>query len=88
MPDGRHIHSGVDIYLRADGTPWASYSSPDRAAYDIPVSHIDESGPNSVELTLPFATLTLTWHNDLLRGQWRSYWDRTVSLAPGGMSQR
>jgi len=69
LPNGHVIKSGVDIFTRADGSVWASYASPDRGAYDIPVKRIRSSG-DSAELELPFALLTLAWSDDHFRGQW------------------
>ena len=69
LPNTRVVKSGVDVYTRADGSVWASYASPDRDAYDIPVENI-QSARDKVQLELPFAKLTLTWRGDHFAGEW------------------
>jgi len=69
LPDGRTIHSGIDVFTRADQSVWASYASPDRDAYDIPVARIRAAG-DRVELELPFATVRLAWLEHHFNGEW------------------
>lgn len=70
LPDGRSLGSGVDIFTRADGSVWASYASPDRRAFDVPVVAIHTAGEKA-QLDLIFATLALTWRDDHFIGEWK-----------------
>lgn len=70
LPDGRVLKSGVEFFSRADGSPWASFASPDQGAYDIPVKRIDEKG-DTVELELAFGSMTMTWVNDHFNAEWK-----------------
>jgi pimeloyl-ACP methyl ester carboxylesterase len=70
LPDGRALKSGVEMFSRADGSAWASFSSPDQGAYDIPVTQIDEKG-NTAELRLPFGVMTMTWETDHFNAVWK-----------------
>jgi pimeloyl-ACP methyl ester carboxylesterase len=63
LPNGATLKFGADLFIRADGTPWASVASPDQDAYDIPVRRISET-PDGVELDFSFATLTMQWQGD------------------------
>ncbi|MES2319885.1 MAG: alpha/beta fold hydrolase [Pseudomonadota bacterium] len=67
LPDGKVLKIGVELMVRADGSAWASFASPDQAAYDMPVKGIVES-PHKVDLDLGMATLGLTWSNDHFEG--------------------
>ena len=60
LPNGAQIKFGVHLFTRADGLPWASVSSPDQDAFDIPVRRITESA-DGIELDLSFATLHMRW---------------------------
>ena len=60
LPDGAKIKFGVHLFTRADGLPWASVSSPDQDAFDLPVRRISESA-DGIELDLSFATLHMRW---------------------------
>lgn len=62
IPDRPPLRIGADLFTRADGTPWASMSSPDQGVFDIRVASIKEHG-DTAELDLGFATLKLTWAN-------------------------
>jgi hypothetical protein len=68
VPDGRVLKIGAELFLRADGKPWASVASPDQGAHDIPVKSIREDG-DTVELDISFAKLNLTWDKDHFNGQ-------------------
>jgi len=70
-PNGATLKIGVEIYTRADGTPWASVASPDQGAYDIPVKAIHTEPGDAVVLDIDNATLKLTWARDHFRGEWR-----------------
>ena len=70
LPGGRTVKLGAELFVRADGSAWASIASPNRDAFDIPVSLVEENG-DTVELKLPFAALTLTWAQDHFKGQWK-----------------
>ncbi|MFC5461965.1 alpha/beta hydrolase family protein [Massilia niabensis] len=69
-PGGRTLRLGAELFTRADGSAWASVASPDQDAIDIPVTSIEENG-DTIELTLPFAALTLTWAKDHFKGVWK-----------------
>lgn len=69
LPDGPTLRLGVELYTRADGSPWASVASPDQGALDIPVTAVREDG-ETLTLTLPFAVFTLTWADDHFKGVW------------------
>lgn len=69
-PEGPTLKIGAELFTRADGSVWASVSSPDQDAFDIPVARVRESG-DSVELDLSFATLALTWSGDHFHGLWK-----------------
>jgi pimeloyl-ACP methyl ester carboxylesterase len=64
------IKSGVEVFTRADGSTWASFSSPDQGGYNIPVARIIEEG-NYAELDLTFAKMKLTWMDDHFQGEWK-----------------
>lgn len=70
LPDGRVLKSGIELFSRADGSPWASMASPDQGAYDIPVERIDEKG-DTADLRLSFGTMTMTWVNDHFNAEWK-----------------
>lgn len=70
LPNGRVLKSGIELFNRADGSPWASMASPDQGAYDIPVQSINEHG-NTVELRVAFGTMTMTWVNDHFDAEWK-----------------
>ena len=67
LPNGATIKFGADIFTRADGSPWASVSSPDQGGYDIPVRRIDQT-PDGVTLDFSFATLQMRWAGDHFEG--------------------
>ena len=69
VPDGRLLKIGADLFTRADGTYWASVSSPDQNVYDIPVKSIKESG-DTLELDLGTAAVKLTWSKDHFNSEW------------------
>ena len=70
LPDGRVLKSGVELFTRADGSSWASFSSPDQGAYDIPVKRIAEQG-DTAELDLGFAKMNMTWLGDRFKAEWK-----------------
>ena len=55
IPDGRTLKVGPELFIRADGSPWASFASPDQDAYDVPIKSMREAA-DSVELDLSFAS--------------------------------
>lgn len=67
LQDGRVLKIGAELFTRADGSQWASFASPDQAAYDMPVKKIVQS-PGIVELDLGMATLKMTWSQDHFDG--------------------
>ncbi|MBC7377749.1 MAG: alpha/beta hydrolase [Burkholderiaceae bacterium] len=69
VPDGPTLKLGAELFVRADGSYWASVSSPDQGVYDIPVKNIKQSDA-SLEFDLVFAALKLTWVKDHFDGQW------------------
>jgi len=69
MPDGPTLKIGAELFTRADGSYWASASSPDQDEYDIPVRNIKET-EDTLELDLVSATLKLTWVRDHFNGEW------------------
>jgi pimeloyl-ACP methyl ester carboxylesterase len=69
VPDGPTLHLGAELFTRADGSHWASVSSPDQRVYDIPVKSIKESD-TVLELDLVFAGMKLTWVGDHFDGEW------------------
>ena len=69
-PRGRVLKFGAELFLRADGSPWASVASPDQGAFDIPVHSVVETA-DAVVLDVSFGTLTLTWVKDHFRGEWK-----------------
>ncbi|MDL2357617.1 MAG: alpha/beta fold hydrolase [Pseudomonadota bacterium] len=67
LPDGKTLKIGAELLMRADGSAWASFASPDQAAYDIPVKTVTET-PRGVTLDIGFATLAMTWSHDHFEG--------------------
>jgi len=63
LPDGGSLKIGADLFMRADGTPWASVASPDQDSYDIPVKGISET-PDGMELDFSIAKMQLRWMGD------------------------
>jgi pimeloyl-ACP methyl ester carboxylesterase len=57
---GKKLKLGAELFTRADGSHWASLSSPDQDAYDIPLKSFKET-EHSVELDFSFATMKMTW---------------------------
>jgi len=70
LPDGRVLKSAVELFTRADGSSWASFSSPDQGAYDIPVKRIVEQG-DTAELDLGFGKMNLRWLGDRFKAEWK-----------------
>jgi uncharacterized protein len=80
LPNGPTLKIGADLYIRADGTPWASIASPDQGAYDIPVKEI-RTGPNdAIVLDIGFANLKMTWAQDHFQGEWNQGPPLTLEL--------
>ena len=69
IPNGPTLKIGAELFPRADGSYWASASSPDQDVYDMPVKEIKETD-GTLELDLVVATLKLTWAKDHFNGQW------------------
>jgi pimeloyl-ACP methyl ester carboxylesterase len=70
IPDGPTLKIGAEIFTRADGSHWASLSSPDQGSYDIPAASITDSG-DALDLDIGFARLKLTWVQDHFAGEFR-----------------
>lgn len=70
IPDGRTLNIGAELFIRADGSPWASFASPDQDAYDVPIKSMREEA-DSVELDLSFATMKLIWAGDHFDAEYR-----------------
>ena len=70
IPNGPTFKSAVEIFTRADGSAWASFSSPDQGNYDVPVVSVKEAG-NTAELQLAFASMTLNWVGDHFSAEFR-----------------
>jgi len=82
FPNGHSVKVGLELFTRADGSVWASYASPGRGSYDIPVDRISETG-GSVDLDLSFASMKLSWTGDHFSGQWKQNGDTMpVELRP------
>jgi pimeloyl-ACP methyl ester carboxylesterase len=71
LPDGPTLRIGAELFVRADGSPWASVASPDQGAYDIPVRAIRTEPGGAFLLDIGFAGLRLDWERDHFRGEWR-----------------
>lgn len=69
IPNGPTLKIGADLFVRADGSYWASASSPDQDVYDIPVKSIKET-EGTLELDLVFGALKMTWVKDHFNGEW------------------
>lgn len=69
IPDGPMLKIGAELFTRADGTYWASASSPDQDVYDIPVRDIKKAD-GTLALDLVFAAQKLTWVKDHFNGEW------------------
>lgn len=67
LPDGRVMRIGAELLVRADGSAWASFASPDQDAYDMPVKKVTEAS-RTVELDIGMAILAMTWSNDHFDG--------------------
>lgn len=70
LPNGASLKMGVDLFMRADGTPWASVASPDQDSFDIPVKSISET-PGGAVLDLSIATMQLRWAGDRFEASFR-----------------
>lgn len=70
IPQGPTLKLGVDIFTRADGSAWASFSSPDQGASNVPVVAIQEHGDNA-RLDLGFGAMTLAWKDGRMQGEWQ-----------------
>ena len=70
LPGGRILKSGVDVFQRADGSTWASSSSPGQGGYDIPVKTSTEQG-DTVELDLGFGKMHMAWRGDRFQAEWK-----------------
>lgn len=71
LPDGHTLRLGAELYLRADGSPWASLASPDQGVVDIPIKAIREEGVDAIVLDAGNASLKLAWDKDHFNGEWR-----------------
>lgn len=68
IPNGPTLKMGAEVFQRADGSQWASVSSPDQDAYDIPVTSIKAAG-DSADLDMGFAKLRMKWVGDRFVGE-------------------
>lgn len=69
IPDGPTLRLGAELFTRADGSQWASVSSPDQDSYDIPVKSIIQTG-DTLDLDVSFGVLKLRWMKGHFDGQW------------------
>lgn len=69
LPDGRVLKSGVELFKRADGSAWASFSVPDQGAYNIAVKSMEEKG-DTVALQLGFGQMKMTWVGAHFKAEW------------------
>jgi pimeloyl-ACP methyl ester carboxylesterase len=69
--DGRTLKMGAEVFVRADGSPWASIASPDQLAYDLPVKAVQVETSDTAILDAGIASLKLTWVKDHFEGEWR-----------------
>lgn len=70
-PDGRVQQLGVELFTRADGTPWASAAWPVDGPVDIPVTKIVPESDTAFLLDLGAAKLKLTWVQDHFQAEWK-----------------
>jgi pimeloyl-ACP methyl ester carboxylesterase len=71
VPGGPVLHIGAELFVRADGSAWASIASPDQGAYDIPVKAIRTVSSDAFLLDAGFGALELTWVKDHFDGKWK-----------------
>jgi pimeloyl-ACP methyl ester carboxylesterase len=71
LPDGRVQKLGVELFTRADGTPWASAAWPEDGPVDIPVTKIVPESGDAFLLDLGPAKLKLTWVQDHFQAEWK-----------------
>jgi pimeloyl-ACP methyl ester carboxylesterase len=89
VPDGPVLHIGAELFVRADGSAWASVASPDQGAYDIPVKAIRDAPDGSFILDAGFFALEMRWAKDHFDGTFRQGKDnlplslRQVDSFPG-----
>lgn len=69
---GPTIKFGADLFLRADGTSWASGASPDQDAFDLPVKRIGPAD-DGIELEFSFGILKMHWAVDHFQGEYRQH---------------
>jgi pimeloyl-ACP methyl ester carboxylesterase len=70
VPDGPVLRIGAELFVRADGSAWASLASPDQGSYSIPVKAIRTEGDAFV-LDAGFGSLQMTWAKDHFDGSWK-----------------
>lgn len=70
IPNGSTLKLGIDIFTRADGSAWASFTSPDQGVYHVPVVSVLEKS-DSVQLNLGFGAMSLAWKEGRMQGEWR-----------------
>jgi pimeloyl-ACP methyl ester carboxylesterase len=70
VPNGPELRLGAELFVRADGRPWASLASPDQGSYDIPVKAIRAEPGDAFVLDVGFGKLELTWVKDHFDGKW------------------
>jgi pimeloyl-ACP methyl ester carboxylesterase len=71
IPGGPVLHIGAELFVRADGSAWASIASPDQGAYGIPVKAIRAVSSDAFVLDAGFGALELTWAKDHFDGKWK-----------------
>jgi pimeloyl-ACP methyl ester carboxylesterase len=71
VPGGPVLHIGAELFVRADGSAWASIASPDQGAYGIPVKAIRAGSGDAFLLDAGFGALELTWAKDHFDGKWK-----------------
>lgn len=71
LPNDRVLRIGAELFIRADGSAWASIASPDQGVYDLPVKAIQTEPGDAIVLDAEVASLKLTWVQDHFHGEWR-----------------
>ena len=70
LPDGQLRKMGAEIFVRADGSTWASVAWPEQDVVNIPVKSIKPEPDGVLLLDLGAAQLTLAWRTDHFEGVW------------------
>jgi pimeloyl-ACP methyl ester carboxylesterase len=71
IPDGPELRIGAELFVRADGSAWASLASPDQGSFNIPVKAIHQEPGDSFVLDVGFGSLEMRWAKDHFDGKWK-----------------